>query len=373
MTKQAKVNDDASARSGDSLKSLRRLIGALACVALPIGATPAPTRAQEPPAAQAPDAEAFSVEQLDALLAPIALYSDALLTQVLMASTCPLEVVEAARWLEDPANESLTGDALTQALAEQPWDPAVKSLVPFPQVLAMMNSKLDWMQQLGHAMSVQESAVIDSIQRLRQQARTAGQLQNTEQQVIRADGPAILIEPAEPGVVHVPFYDPTFVYGAWPYPSVPPVHLPPPGYDFGSALSGGVAFGAGVATVAGLWGWARPNWGGHRVTVDLNRYNTINVNRSPIGDPNWRPSGHANHPVGLPPNIIGRPTVSVPGGGVRPLGGARPGYNPPMGEGGGFNHPGREPVPGNRPPSDRPATVPRPAPARPTPGGRAPA
>src|SRR5271166_1628049 len=311
VTKQAKVNDDASAPSGRSSKALRRLIAALACLALPIGATPAPLRAEEPSAAQVPDGQALSVEQLDALLAPIALYPDPLLTQVLMASTYPLEVVEAARWIEDPANESLTGDTLTRALAQQPWDPAVKSLVPFPQVLAMMNSKLDWMQQLGHAMMVQESAVIDSIQRLRQQARTAGQLQSTEQQVIRTDGPAILIEPAEPAVVHVPFYGPTFVYGAWPYPSHPPVYLPPPGYDFGSALSGGLAFGAGVATITGLWGWARPNWGGHRVTVDVNRYNTINENRPPISDRNWRPGGHANHPGGPPPNIIGRPTVSV--------------------------------------------------------------
>lgn len=132
----------------------------------------------QPAATEAGATDTFSTEQLDALLAPIALYPDDLLTQVLMASTFPLEVVEAGRWLDQPGNKDLKGDALEKALKSQKWDPSVKSLVPFPEVLALLNSNLDWMQQLGYAFADQQSAVFNSIQRLRRQAQTAGNLQS---------------------------------------------------------------------------------------------------------------------------------------------------------------------------------------------------
>lgn len=180
-----------------------------------------------------------------------------------MASTFPLQVVAAQRWAEDPAHKGLSGDALTKALDPEPWDPSVKSLVPFPEVLAMMNANLDWMQQLGYAFAEQQADVLNSVQRLRQQAQANGNLQSTAQQVVRTDQQAIVIEPAQPNVVYVPSYNPTVVYGAWPYPAYPPVYLPPPpGYYVGTALATGLAFGAGVAITAGLWNWARPAWGG---------------------------------------------------------------------------------------------------------------
>jgi Protein of unknown function (DUF3300) len=153
--------------------------------------------AQAPPAAAA-DAEAtgYNTEQLDALLAPIALYPDALLAQTLMATTFPLQVVAASRWQEVPANKVRTGDALAQALAQQNWDPSVKSLVPFPQVLAMLNGNLDWTQQLGYAFAAQEADVMNSVQRLQLQAQEAGYLKTTEQQRVVAEKSIIVIEPA---------------------------------------------------------------------------------------------------------------------------------------------------------------------------------
>jgi hypothetical protein len=280
------------------------------------------------------DTQEFNSEQLDALLAPIALYPDELLAQVLMASTFPLQVVSAGRWIEDPSQKSLSGDALVKAVEPQTWDPSVKSLVPFPSVLALMNNNLDWTQQLGYAFADQQATVMNSVQRLRLQAQTAGNLQTTEQQTVRVEKQVIVIEPAQPTVVYVPNYNPTLVYGAWPYPAYPPVYLPPPpGYVFGTALVSGIAFAAGVAVVGSLWGWARPGWGGGYVNVNVNRYNTINVNRTRINSNVWQPNrpggrpaglqrppngpvGQPARPNGLPANAIGRPNVNVPASAV---------------------------------------------------------
>jgi hypothetical protein len=370
VSKPNSVNG-AKTPPGRSLATLRRMLTALTCAAVVIGTTPAPLHAQPAPPSQTDQAEGYSAEQLDALLAPIALYPDELLTQVLMASVYPLEIVDAARWVENPANKSLTGDALTRALVPVSWDPSVKSLVPFPQVLAMMNGQLDWTQQLGYAMAVQQNDVMASIQRLRRQAQIAGQLKSTEQQVVRTEGQTIVIAPAQPSVVYVPVYNPSVVFGSWPYPAYPPVYFPPPpGYAFGNALLTGLAFGAGVAITAGLWGWARPNWGGGYVNVNVNRFNSINVNRTQINNSTWRASNVANRPGGagfrapangpvgrparpggLPANSVGRANVSVPGGVVRPPGGMGPGNRPPIGQNGGVNRPATRPAqtPGNRP------------------------
>ena len=213
----------------------------------------------------------FNIEQLDALLAPIALYPDQLLTQMLMASTYPLQVVAASRWLAEDGNKDLKGDALEKALQNQSWDASVNSIVPFPQVLAMLNDHLDWTQQLGYAMANQQAAVFDSIQRLRRQAQNAGNLKTTEQQRVEVrENNIVYIEPADPQVVYVPTYQPSEVYGEWPYPETPPVYYPPsvayyPGYAYGA----GLAFAAGVAVTAGLWGWANAGW----------RTGNINLNR----------------------------------------------------------------------------------------------
>jgi hypothetical protein len=321
-----------------------------------------PLHAQQAPAprAQTESPEGFNTQQLDALLAPVALYPDELLTQLLMASTFPLQVVQAGRWADDPAHKSLTGDALTKALETETWDPSVKSLVPFPQVLSMMNQNLEWMQQLGYAFAGQQAEVFDSVQRLRQQAMSTGHLESSEHQVVRTEQvaytapvavegqpqavpetvaterSAIVIEPAQPDVVYVPSYNPATVYGTWPYPTYPPVYLPPPpGYAFGTALATGLAFGAGVAITAGLWNWARPAWGGGYANVNVNRYNNINVNRSQVNSSRWqanraatRPAGLTRPPAGpvgaparangLPSGAVGRSSVSVPANAVRP-------------------------------------------------------
>ena len=189
---------------------------------------------------QAP-AQPFSTEQLDALVASIALYPDDLLTQLLMASTFPLEVVTAARWVEDPAHKPLSGDALAKALEAEPWDPSVKSLVPFPVVLATLNGNLTWLQQLGYAFATQQADVFAAVQRLRRLAQANDKLQSSPQQVVSTQQvtvePAagssqpptqqevIVIQPAQSNTVYVPSYNPATVYGSsWPYPSYPPYY-----------------------------------------------------------------------------------------------------------------------------------------------------
>jgi len=186
--------------------------------------------AQDQPASTQPQQQSLDAGQLDQLVAPIALYPDPLLAQVLMASTYPLEIVQADRWAK--ANKSLKGDALTAALDKQDWDASVKQLVSTLTVLAMMNDKLDWTQALGDAVLAQQADVMDAIQRLRAKAQANGKLETTKQQKVTVTqdqgSPIIEIEPASPEVVYVPYYDPGVVYGAWPYPAYPPYYFPPP-------------------------------------------------------------------------------------------------------------------------------------------------
>lgn len=239
-------------------------------------------------------AATLTAQQLDSLTAPIALYPDALLAQVLMASTFPQDVEAAAEWSK--ANSKLQGDAAVQAVASQPWDPSVQSLVAFPQVLATMASKPDWVAQIGNAFLAQPNDVMDSVQRLRKQAQSAGNLQSNSQQKIVVEQNTIQIQPTNPQVVYVPTYNPTVVYGAWPYPAYPPVYMPPPpGYAIASGLAAGLAFGAGIAITNSLWGGF--NWGGHDVNINVNRYNNINVNNrinANGGTTNWNHNNNMN-------------------------------------------------------------------------------
>jgi hypothetical protein len=249
--------------------------------------------------AQAPGAEdkPFSQEELEQLAAPIALHPDQLVAQILMASTYPLEVVQAARFVK--ANPALKEDQLQEALKKQDWDDSVKTLTLFPPVLEMMNEKLEWTQKLGDAFLAQQKELMDSIQRLRAKAQASGNLKDSkEQKVIVEPAPApaagqttqqttvIKIEPANPQTVYVPTYNPTVVYGAWPYPAYPPYAYYPPGYAFaGAALS----FGAGMfmgAAMAGAWGWGGCNWGGGEVDIDVNKNNNFskNVNRGDVAN-----------------------------------------------------------------------------------------
>jgi len=224
----------------------------------------------------------FSKEQIEQLVAPIALYPDALVAQVLMASTYPLEVVQAARWSK--ANPKVTGKALEDAMQKQPWDPSVKSLAATPQVLAMMNEKLDWTQKLGDAFLASEKDVLDGVQRLRKKALDAGNLKSGSEQKVTTDQEnnttVIKIEPANPEVVYVPVYNPTVIYGPWPYPAYPPYYWYPPAY------AGGVFFAFSVGIVIGSAWWGGCHWGGGGVYINHNTYN--NFNRTNISGDNWQ-------------------------------------------------------------------------------------
>src|SRR5258707_3910600 len=251
------------------MKTRRALMRGLSWLFMVLLAAPPSLIAQQ----SGQEAPVFKQEELEQILAPIALYPDSLVSQILMASTYPLEVVQADRWTKQ--NASLKGDALTKALESQSWDPSVKSLVNFPQVLTMMSEKLEWTQKLGDAFLAQQKPVMDTIQSLRAKAQAAGNLKTTKEQTVIVEEKIIKIESASPQVVYVPTYNPTVVYGAWPYPTYPPYSYYPPGYVATSMF----AFGAGVAMGA-AWGyaWGNSNWGGGNVDVDVNRNTNINNN-----------------------------------------------------------------------------------------------
>jgi hypothetical protein len=250
--------------------------------------------------------------QLDQLVAPIALYPDPLLAQVLVASTYPLEVVQAERWAE--ANKEVTGEALTQALEEKNWDNSIKALVAVPDVLAMMNKDLDWTAKLGDAVLAQQADVMAAVQRMRALAYKNGELESNDQQTVtvkqevnveqapaaspssgvQAPAPqdVIVIEPTSPETVYVPYYEPSVVYGTWPYPSYPPYYFPPPaGYAFGSALASGIAWSAGFAIGNAIWGDGF-NWGRNNINVDINRNVDLNskvdINNTNVNVSNWQ-------------------------------------------------------------------------------------
>jgi len=231
----------------------------------------APQDAQAPPpAAQAPQHAPQTPEQLQQLVAPIALYSDSLVAQILAASTFPEQVVEANRWVQ--ANPDLKGDALGKAVDQQPWDPSVKALTAFPSVLGNMDKNLSWTSSLGDAYYNQQQDVMDAVQVMRRRAQEAGNLKTTPQQTVTTQGSTVDIEPASPDVVYVPAYNPWLVYGgpvvAW------PGWYPYPGIWFGGPyLSFGIGFGIGWFGGYG-WGWGHWgfNWHGRYAVYNNNRY-----------------------------------------------------------------------------------------------------
>jgi len=228
-------------------------------------------------AAAPADKPAFKPEELEQMLAPIALYPDTLLSQVLVASTYPLEVVQADRWVKK--NTELKGDALTKALEDQSWDPSVKSLVNFPQVLTVMSDNLDVTVKIGDAFIGQQKDVMATIQKLRGKAQETGNLKSTSEQKVSVEKQdntqVIVIEPADPQVVYVPTYSPTVYYSTWPYPAYPPYPYYPPGY----VVRPGVAFGAGIA-IGFAWGyaWNHFDWHGGDIDIDVDRNADINRN-----------------------------------------------------------------------------------------------
>lgn len=284
-----------------------RLLVGLVSAALAFPASIPLVYAQEVNNQQPAGAQQLTEAQLAALVAPIALYPDPLVAQILMAATYPLEVGEAYNWQK--VNSGLKGDALNQALQQQNWDPSVKSLVSFPPVLGMMGSQLSWTQSLGDAVLAQQSDVMSAIQTLRAKAKASGALQSNAQQTVTTQGSGsgetIVIQPANPQVVYVPTYNPTVVYGAWPYPAYPPYAYYPPGYVAGTAL---LSFGFGMAVGAALWGgihWGGGGWGhwgggwggGNSITINNNNYNNFNRTTNNhwsgggrSGSTNWQPN-----------------------------------------------------------------------------------
>jgi uncharacterized protein DUF3300 len=249
---------------------LARLVVATVLV---IGGLVAPAYAEEAGAAR-------SAAQLEQLVAPIALHPDPLLAQILMASTYPLEVVEAERWTQ--ANSDLGAEARQEALQKESWDPSVKGLTVIPQALQMMSDQPDWMQALGDAFLARQQAVLDAIQRLRTRADAAGNLDTTPQHKVSrvalppetgssaAPGTVYTIEPPAVDEYYLPLYDTKAVYGAWPHPEYLPFTWYPPGHVADGVLS----FAGGVAVDSAIWG--RIDWWNHRVNININRFNRFN-------------------------------------------------------------------------------------------------
>lgn len=237
--------------------------------------------AQAAQSATADSTKTFSQQELDELLAPIALYPDALLAQVFMASTYPMEVVEASRWAK--ANPNLKGEELEDALQGQSWDPAVKSIVAVPQVLTMMDEKLEWTQKLGDAFLAQQEDVMETAQKLRTKAKEAGNLESSSEQTVKTEEESgqtvVIIESAEPETVYVPVYNPTTIYGTWWYSYPPPYYYYPPGY----VARPGLWFAAGVIVGGAIWG--NCNWRRNNVNINVNRYNSFN--RVNVKNNNW--------------------------------------------------------------------------------------
>jgi hypothetical protein len=277
---------------GKALLALTLLVTtSVAAVAQATDSQPAQSgQAPTPPATQStanqtqPE-QLLKPEQLEALVAPIALYPDALVANVLAASTYPLEVVQADRWVK--ANKALKGDALKKEVDKQAWDDSVKALAGTADVLAMMSDKIDWTKSLGDAVLAQQPDVMDAIQRLRTKAYDNKKLVTTKQQKVsvqtQESRQVVVIESADPETMYVPYYDPAAVYGAWPYAEYPPYYFGYPPYIGAGVIAAGLAFGAGWAI--GRWGnyWGGGcNWGNRNVYV--NHFNrTTN-----IGNNNWQ-------------------------------------------------------------------------------------
>ena len=211
------------------------------------------------------------------MLAPIALYDDALLSQVLMAASYPLEIVEASRWSQ--ANPNLKGDAAVTAVADKTWDVSVKSLVAFPSILKQLNEHLDWTQKLGDAMIGQQQDVAVSIQRLRAKAAAAGTLKTGKEQTVstqtQGSETIIAIQPTDPQVVYVPSYDPNTAYGAWSNPTYPPTY-----YPTGGALMTGLAWGVGIAAAGAMFGGWNWGYGGGNSYTNINANRAANIDRN---------------------------------------------------------------------------------------------
>ena len=307
---------------------------------------PSPAPAYQPAAAapQAPAAPLYTVGELDQMLAPIAIYPDTLLTQILMASTFPIQLVEAERWVQqNPANASLRGDGLVAVLQPLSWDPSVKSLVPFPQILRQLNDQLDWTQSLGAAFANQQPDVMAQVQVLRQQAVNAGKLNSTPQLRIVHDGPTVIIEPADPAGVYVPVYNPALIYGTWAYAAYPPLYFaPPPGFYVGPVgVDIGFSVGFGVVGLGPFWGWGHPAWGGGDIVINNDSYSRISYNHAAFaGGSTWHHTGAVGFVGGAGFHGPGGAGFHGPGGAAGFHGPGAPAFHGPGAGAAGFHGPG---------------------------------
>ena len=266
-------------------KIFRCLLVMVCAITLLLGDTRACLQTTGSARAQASGNQAAKIpaDQLDSLVAPIALYPDPLLAQTLAASTYPLEIIQLQQWLTK--NPGLKDKALADSVAKQPWDPSVQALAALPDVVKRLADDVQWTTDLGNAFLAQQSDVMDAVQRMRKKAQDKGNLESTEQQKVETkvieNKSVIVVEQANPQVVYVPSYDPVVVYGAPFYP-YPPIYYPPWGY-YASGIA--ISFGVGVimgAFWSGGWGWGC-GWGGNN-DITINRNNNFNRNSNIGGD-----------------------------------------------------------------------------------------
>ena len=218
---------------------------------------------------QVPEARYFSPREVESLVAPIALFQDTLVAQILMAATYPYDVEDAADWLSDPRNSRLVGYSLGDALDRMDWDPSVKALTAAPDVLRMMDERRDWTQRLGQAFAADQGMVMDAVQHLRHQARAAGRLYNDRYRRIYDRGGEIVIEPVSASEMYFQFYDPRIAYGNWAYDDFPPYYFPASYYQIVRPIS----------IYAPLWGWSSWDWRARRLNLDVGRWRQLNHNR----------------------------------------------------------------------------------------------
>jgi hypothetical protein len=361
--------NEAVARTQDTMTLIRKEVAVLMSFFLVLTTIPVDASAQasaqttSPPASQGEFA-LLTPEELDGLVAPIALYPDALVAQVLGAATFPYEIVDAVVWMKQ--NSGLAGDALAKAVDQQSWDPAVKALTQFSSVLDNLAKNLAWTSSLGEASATQQQDVMAAVQRMRAKAYAAGNLKSSpEIKVIQESPQTIVIQPANPQVVYVPVYSPTVVYAT-------PVVTP--GYTSSDVAAAAIiSFGVGIAVGAAIyggccgWGWGYwgTNWHSHTVIYNRNIYVGNSYWRGgyygggyrPPGYPAYRPPGYhyPSNPGSRPPGYpgYGRPPSNRPPAATLP---ANPGNRPNVGT------PSTRPAtPGNRPggtPTQRPSTTP---------------
>jgi hypothetical protein len=324
-------------RTPNPVRAFVAVVCSFALIPAGLGASPLPV-AQAAPAQPASAAQSAKIppDQLDSLVAPVALYPDGMLAQTLAAATYPLELVQLQQWLDK--NKGLKDKALSDAVAKQPWDPSVQSMAGLPDLVKRLTDDIQWTTDLGNAFLAQQSDVMDAVQRMRKKAQDTGNLKSTEQQKVETQvvesKSVVVIEQANPQVVYVPTYNPVVVYGPPVYP-YPPIYYPPPGY-YAAGLA--ISFGIGIAMGA-FWGggWCCGcGWGGGNVNINVNNNFNRNTNISRGNRPSQLPAGGRGG-VGGAGGVGG---VGGVGGAGRPGGAGSVGGVGGVGGAGGVGGPG---------------------------------